>query len=189
MDSIIFDLFKSINMKKKRKTLTIKHTDLIALIIKEKDRLPDLLKDAFDFTEDEPGVLHYFYEPTCWDELNAACGDNFTIKFPDHTREEGFTITLGINPNTELMEITQMLKPIHAFTDWVCRSYEEETYPWEKNAWEEDYCSGDDDVDYNSSYIDCCIAMIELYLLRNGFTYHECTTYCQKKDFNYKPID
>lgn len=74
------------------------------------------------------------------------------------------------------LTIMGLLKPIHALSDWVARCYDNEQYPWENDAWDS-ALSGDDDVDYNSSYLDCCIAMIELYCLDNKLTYKEFTYY------------
>ena len=149
---------------------------LTAFLLEQKGHLPNLLKSAFDF-EDNPksSVGQYFGETTNWGMLNEACKNAFNF--------DGETITMEYNDNNGPMPLNSMLKPIHEFSNWVQRSYDNENYPWEKNAWEEEYCSGDDDVDYNSSYLDCCIAMIELYCLVNKLTYHEFTTYCTKEEF------
>ena len=77
-------------------------------------KLPDLIADLI--AEDD--ITHYFAEPTCWDMLNAACGQLFHF--------DGTTITLHYNPNTRPFDCNLAFKPIHAFSDWVARSYDNE---------------------------------------------------------------
>lgn len=131
--------------------------------------LPDLLKDESFNTEEEllEHITHMHTECQNWDMLN---GINQLATF------NGKEWNLEY-PTNQPVPCETLFKHISAFSDYVARSYDDENYPWEQSAWDEGYCSGDDDVDYNSSYLDACIAWIELYLLTQKLTNKECTTW------------
>lgn len=143
-------------------------------ILQNSEHLPDILKDAFDLDELKQGdftsITQYFTETSSWDMLNS-CNTNAT--FNPQTQE----FTFLISPTYEVIHCASALRHINDFSNWVSRSYDNKQYPWEDDAWEQGYCSGDDDVDYNSSYLDCCVAMLEFYLVLNKLTYPEYTTY------------
>lgn len=131
--------------------------------------LPDLLKDESFNTEEEllEHITHMHNECQNWDMLN---GCNSLATF------DGNAWNLEYPPNQPIPCET-LFKHISDFSDYVARSYDGAQYPWETSAWENGYCSGDDDVDYNSGYLDACIAWVELYLLTQKLTYKECTTW------------
>ena len=140
--------------------------------IKQNLKLPRIISDFADDEDNEDLISYYILETQNWDILN---NNLFTFD-----KEE--TITITYHPNAPI-NCPFIMNSIIAFSSWVSRSYEDETYPWETNAWTEGYCSGDDDVDYNSSYLDCVIACIEYYLLTEGLTKREFTTYNTNLDY------
>lgn len=108
-----------------------------------------ILSDIDFINEDQ--IEYYTSETQNWHLISSN-----EFAFDDETK------TFYINAH-----ITGYDKQIKAFSDWVSRSYENEEYPWESNAWDEGICTGDDDVDYNSSYLDIIVDAIELYIEHN----------------------
>lgn len=151
---------------------------LAACILANANNLPPILEDALDLDEIQSGdftsIAQYFTECSNWDALNTT--GNFYLEFPNHDENHLTQFEFTILPKSETINCKSLFKPINDFSDWVARSYDNDQYPWENTAWDE-YCTGDDDVDYNSSYLDCVVAMIELYLVTEKYTSPELTTY------------
>lgn len=149
--------------------IKILSTHLAALLHEQTPtNLPELLQDAFSNWDDlktiEDELAHYFATPN-WGALNQA-GRLYHF--------DGTTFAIFYKPDNPV-NCTFIFQPIKDFADWVNRSYDNDGYPWEQSAWDLGYCTGDDDVDYNASYPYIIIAILELYLLRNKFTYREFT--------------
>lgn len=135
------------------------------------------------YQEDKPiesdnidDTIHaYFLESQNWDMLFKA-SDTFRFEVEDK-KVKRIILQWNHHPQATNMMINcfAVFDHIMAFSSWVFRSYEDELYPWEKDAWEEGYCSGDDDVDYNSSYLEAVIAIIEEYLIFKRLTKRELT--------------
>lgn len=101
-----------------------------------------------DSENDDP--LNYYASETR--NTHLFNNDNFSIN------QEANSITYNESLTSE-----QLLKQIRHFSDWVYRSYEGELFHWENDAWDQGYCSGDDDVDYNSSYLEIIADTFEYY--------------------------
>lgn len=140
------------------KQITITLTDLQEFLVAVHKYKPELLEgtllEDFDPIESEDDIAYYASETQNWDIINW---DRLTF---DKEKQE---FKLEYHPNFPNITFLR----IEAFSDWVSRSYENVLYPWEQNAWELGYCSGDDDVDYNSSYLDILVEAIKLYLTHN----------------------
>lgn len=131
------------------KQITITLRDLQAFLVQVYYEKPELLEDTiledFDPVEAEDDIGYYATETRNWNTINC---DSLTF---DIEKQE---FKLGYNPFIR----------IESFSDWVSRSYDNDLYPWEQNAWDLGYCSGDDDVDYNSGYLDTLVEALKLYL-------------------------
>lgn len=55
-------------------------------------------------------------------------------------------------------------KQVYDLTDWVCRSYDSVLKEGEDDAWDVLGLGGDDDVDYNGSYVEAAFEMVDQYL-------------------------
>lgn len=130
-------------------------------IIANFNRLPEILKDAFDLdelkSEGPTCIEQYFQETNNWNLLNTASGGAYEFK------DNIFTINV---PENEPINCIGLFRPINDFSNWVSRSYDYQQYPWEKHAWDYGYCSGD-----------CAVALLEFYLIINKKTHKEFTTY------------
>lgn len=111
------------------------------------------LWESIDKDNTDANDISYFASETNhWDKINTS--------------------TLSVNPSEDEITyqygsgayIPNITKRLNDFADWVMRSYDQELYPWENNAWETLGLSGDDDVDYNGSYLIFLAEIIEIYI-------------------------
>lgn len=138
------------------KQITVTLRDLQAFLVQVYNEPPELfikgtLLEDFDFINSGDPISYYASETSNWDIINC---DKLSF---DKAKQE---FKLEYHP--DFPNITFLR--IERFSDWVSRSYDNELYPWEQNAWDLGYCSGDDDVDYNSSYLDILVEALKLYL-------------------------
>ena len=152
--------------------IRIKLTHLAAMLRRQNPaNLPELFRDAFSNWAEpktiERELAAYFPSPN-WGILNLAGRGIYLFG----STSSSFEIFYKPDQPIDCLSIFQ---PIKDFADWVDRSYDNDCYPWEQSAWDLGYCTGDDDVDYNASYLYLIIAILELYLLQNKLTYKEFT--------------
>ena len=134
---------------------TLKISDLDTFIGKLP---PEILKDSIleYFLPNEELILHFLSETR---NLNHLNNPDFNIDLDQ-----------GIINYNEKLPVEILTKRFSDFSDYIYRSYEDDHYPWETNAWENPniQISGDDDVDYNSSYLDQFIEAFALYIKHQG---------------------
>lgn len=138
------------------KQITITLTDLQAFLVQVHEEKPELLEGTLLEDFDDPtdfynNLGYYASETSNWDIINC---NRLTF---DKEKQE---FKLEYHPHFPNITFLR----IERFSDWVSRSYDNNLYPWEQNAWDLGYCSGDDDVDYNSSYLDILVEALRLYL-------------------------
>lgn len=119
----------------------------------------EILSQDYDFSKDdeenyEDDIYNYIDESQNWLIINSEY-------FAYNPRLKTFVID-----NSETS--TTIFHRLKAYTSWIWRSYHRDNYPWETNAWDIGICSGDDDVDYNGSYLDCLMELILYYLIHNN---------------------
>ena len=113
---------------------------------------PEEIEKQFGFQfskEDGDSLSYYASETTNWDNIN----------------NKDFSVDLENNSiiYNEALPSSMLLEQIRNFSSWVSRSYDNELYPWESDAWDIGYCQGDDDVDYNSSYLEIISDFFDYY--------------------------
>ena len=117
---------------------------------------PEEIEKQFGFQfskEDGDSISYYASETTNWANINNR---NFSVD----PKNNSITYNKALPSST-------LLEQIRSFSSWVSRSYENELFPWESDAWDIGYCQGDDDVDYNSSYLEIISDIFDYYHSNN----------------------
>ena len=146
------------------KKLIITYDELGKCILENRRTLPERLQDVFasyfpEFRRGDFGSIQFYF---------TKCGPATRLRLSTDNFQfitEGVAI---ITPDNETIKPQTLFKHIMEYTSWVFRSYENKLFPGEENTWDLGYCQGDDDVDYQSSYLDIAINIINFYLVTNN---------------------
>ena len=138
-------------MSQELHTITLQelHQFFLTLTLEQQEYILGQEPDEDELSYDS--FTNWFNNCTKWvhinsDQLSYTSTDNDYITFdPRYPKET-------------------ILRKLNSWADWVMRSYDNELYGWEQNAWDLGYCSGDYDVDYQGSYLIIVSDVLNLYL-------------------------
>jgi hypothetical protein len=74
------------------------------------------------------------------------------------------TLLIWVQSGATIEQCLAQLTEMERISDWVSRDYESELNEGEDSIWEIMDLHGDDDVDYNSGYLDSCIQFLRAHL-------------------------
>jgi hypothetical protein len=129
------------------------------------DTAPDLFEEIHGDRDLNENTLSYYLS-----ECNHQVFTDFTSgRYNIDLENETIDINLdNIHPAASFADIFAIEIRL---PDAIMRSYDDDLYPWENDAWEHYGCSGDDDVDYNGSYLMIFNDAIHLYLIKTKMIY------------------
>lgn len=130
-------------------TLQELHQFFLTLTTEQQETILGTKPEEDDLTYDS--FSSWFNCCTNWVHIN---GDQLS-----YTSTDNDYITFSTTFSKEII-----LEKLNTWINWVMRSYENDLWDWEQNAWDLGYCSSDDDVDYQGTYLIVVSDVLNLYL-------------------------
>ena len=144
----------------KNSILKIKFSDIEELI----KASPDLWEEISGMWELDHPLVQYLSE--CTQEVFQDFNRGLYNIDQEH---ETIGITLSpLNPNSSFQNLFKIQT---ALPDWVMRSYNDELYPWEIDAWDHYKLGRDINIDYSGPYLMVFNDAIHFYLIKTKMIY------------------